>query len=88
MKIRPVGACGQTDGQTDMTKRIVGFHNFAKRPNQQKSKEQITKNKQKLVLILVNVQIDAQILCFIISLLQSSTCFEHCCAHHQEVKFY
>ena len=24
--------------------------------------------------------------CFIISLLYSSTCFEHCCAHHQEVK--
>ena len=23
---------------------------------------------------------------FIISLLYSSTCFEHCCAHHQEVK--
>jgi len=26
--------------------------------------------------------------CFIISLLYSSTCFEHCCAHHQEVKLY
>ena len=26
--------------------------------------------------------------CFSISLLYSSTCFEHCCAHHQEVKFY
>ena len=24
--------------------------------------------------------------CFIISLLYSSKCFEHCCAHHQEVK--
>ena len=24
--------------------------------------------------------------CFIISLLYSSTCFEHCCAHHQKVK--
>ena len=26
--------------------------------------------------------------CFIISLLYSSTCFEHCCAHHQELKLY
>jgi len=26
--------------------------------------------------------------CFIISLLYSSTCFEHYCAHHQEVKLY
>ena len=26
--------------------------------------------------------------CFLISLLHSSTCFEHCCARHQEVKFY
>jgi len=25
---------------------------------------------------------------FIISLLYSSTCFEYCCAHHQEVKLY
>ena len=26
--------------------------------------------------------------CFVISLLYSSTRFEHCCAHHQEVKLY
>jgi len=26
--------------------------------------------------------------CFIISLLYSATCFEHCCAHHQGVKLY
>ena len=26
--------------------------------------------------------------CFVISLLYASTCFEHCCAHHQEVKLY
>jgi hypothetical protein len=26
--------------------------------------------------------------CFITSLLHSSTCFEHCCAHHQEVELY
>jgi len=24
--------------------------------------------------------------CFMISLLYASTCFEHCCAHHQQVK--
>jgi hypothetical protein len=37
MKIRPVGAelfraDGQTDRQTDMTKRIVAFRNFANAP--------------------------------------------------------
>jgi len=37
MKIRPVGtelfhADGQTDRQTDMTKLIVAFHNFANPP--------------------------------------------------------
>jgi len=26
--------------------------------------------------------------CFVISLLHSSACFEHYCAHHQEVKLY
>jgi hypothetical protein len=40
------------------------------------------------VLILANDQLDAQILCFIISILQSSTCFEQRRAHHQAVKFY
>jgi hypothetical protein len=40
-----------------------------------------------LSIILANDQLDAQIFCFIISLLQS-TCFEQRCAHHQEVKFY
>ena len=38
------------------------------------------------VFILVINQLDAQILVFIISLLYTSTCFQHCCAHHQEVK--
>jgi len=38
-----------------------------------------------LSTILANDQINAQIL-FIICLLYSSTRFEHCCAHHQEVK--
>ena len=33
-------------------------------------------------------QIDAKLLYFIIRLLQSSTCFEQRCAHHQEVKLY
>ena len=38
-------------------------------------------------IILVTAQLNAQILFFfIINLLYSSTCFEHCCAHHQEVK--
>ena len=38
--------------------------------------------------ILATDQLNAQNLVFLISLLYSSTCFEHCCAHHQEVKFY
>ena len=37
---------------------------------------------------LVNDQLDAQLLYFIIRLLQSSTCFERRRAHHQEVKLY
>ena len=37
---------------------------------------------------LANKQRDAQFLYFIISLLQSSTCFEQRRAHHQEVKLY
>ena len=37
---------------------------------------------------LVNDQLDAQFLYFIIRLLQSSTCFEQRRAHHQEVKLY
>jgi hypothetical protein len=41
-----------------------------------------------LIIILANNQPDAQILCFMISLLQSSTRFEHCRSHHQEIKFY
>ena len=32
---------------------------------------------------LKNNQLDVQFFCFIIRLLQSSTCFEQCCAHHQ-----
>jgi len=35
--------------------------------------------------ILAINQLNTQIF-FIISLLYASTCFEHCCAHHQEVK--
>ena len=37
---------------------------------------------------LVNEQLDTRFFYFIISLLQSSTCFEQRRAHHQEVKFY
>jgi len=41
-----------------------------------------------LSITLVNDQLDAQFFYFIIRLLQSSTCFEQCHAHHQEVKLY
>ena len=41
-----------------------------------------------LSITLVNDQLDAQFLYFIIRLLQSSTCFEQRRAHHQEVKLY
>jgi len=37
-------------------------------------------------LFLVINQINAEILVFVISLLYASPCFEHYCAHHQEVK--
>jgi hypothetical protein len=39
-----------------------------------------------IFIILATDQLNAQILVFLLSLLYSSTCFEHCCAHHQEVK--
>ena len=39
-------------------------------------------------ITLVNDQLEAQFLYFIIRLLQSSTCFEQRRAHHQEVKLY
>jgi len=41
-----------------------------------------------LSITLVNDQLDAQLLNFLIHLLQSSTRFEQRRAHHQEVKFY
>ena len=41
-----------------------------------------------LSIILANNQLDAQLLYFIILLLQSSTCFEQRRAHHQEVILY
>jgi len=41
-----------------------------------------------LGITLVNDQLEAQLLYFIICLLQSSTCFEQRRAHHQEVKLY
>ena len=40
----------------------------------------------RLSIILVIDQLNAQNSCFMVSLFYSSTCFEHCCAHHQEVK--
>ena len=40
-----------------------------------------------LSIILVTDQLNAQILVFFLtSLLYSSTCFEHYCAYHQEVR--
>jgi hypothetical protein len=47
-------------------------------------------NEQELILTLVYFQINAQnsylfIYLYIIHLLKSSTCFEHCPAYHQEV---
>ena len=41
-----------------------------------------------LGITLANDQLDAQLLYFAIRLLQSSTCFVHRRAHHQEVKLY
>ena len=41
-----------------------------------------------LGITLVNDRLDAQLIYFIIRLLQSSTCFEQRLAHHQEVKLY
>jgi len=41
-----------------------------------------------LSIILANDQLDTQLLHCIISLLQSSTCFEQRRARHQGVKFY
>ena len=37
-------------------------------------------------VILVTNQLSSQVILFIISLLYATTCFQHCCAHHQEVK--
>jgi len=41
-----------------------------------------------LIITLANNQLDAQFLYFVISLLQSSTCFEQRRSHHQELKLY
>jgi len=41
-----------------------------------------------LEFILAGDQLDAQFLYCIVRLLQTSTCFEQCRAHHQEVKLY
>ena len=38
------------------------------------------------IFIAVINQLDAQNCCFTVSLFHASTCFEHCCAHHQEVR--
>jgi len=40
------------------------------------------------IITLVNDQLDAQLLYFIIRLLQSPTCFQQRRAHHHEVKLY
>ena len=44
-------------------------------------------NKYIYISVLATDQLNAQILVFL-TLLFTSTCFEHCCAHHQEVKLY
>jgi len=36
-----------------------------------------------IIFISVINQLDAQNFCFTISLFHASTCFKHCCAHHQ-----
>jgi hypothetical protein len=41
-----------------------------------------------LTIALVNDQLEAHLLYFIIRSLQSSTCFEQHRAHHQEIKLY
>ena len=41
-----------------------------------------------LSITLANDQLDAQFFYFIISLLQSTTCFEQRRAHHEEVKLF
>jgi len=41
----------------------------------------------RLSITLVNEKFEAQLVYFIIRLLQSCTCFEQSRAHHQEVKF-
>ena len=42
--------------------------------------------KYSVKIILAIDQLNEQIIIFLISLLYSPTCFEHCCAHHQEVE--
>ena len=39
-------------------------------------------------ITLANDQLAAQLFYFVMRFLQSSTCFEQRCAHHQEVKLY
>ena len=51
-------------------------------------KYQISKKSVQWDFFLVNDQLDAQLLYFIIRLLQPSTCFEQRRAHHQDVKLY
>jgi hypothetical protein len=48
MKIRPVAAeMFHADGQTDMTKLIVGFHNFVNAPNQDfPDRKQLYRNRR------------------------------------------
>jgi len=41
-----------------------------------------------LSITLVNDHLDVQLFYFIIRLLQSSTCFEKRCTHHQELKLF
>jgi len=47
---------------------------------------EINQRKRRCLFISVINQLDAQNFCFTVSWFHASTCFEHCCAHHQEVK--
>ena len=64
--------CSSSGGQNCIIQHLVSSHPVGGRPI--------------LSIILVIDQLNTQNSCFTISLLYASTCFEHCCAHHQEVK--
>jgi len=48
----------------------------------------IYSNFNTIIIIFFFYQLDTQIIYFLIQLLLSSACFEHYCAHPQELKLY